>query len=124
MQSHMEATLREGIVCSLQGAMADLVCYLGMHAPVSEYINKLELKDGTAVSFDVLIQMFYKLQQGMMEKVPIDVTQLEGVLNVVQQEYPHMLSVGKVLNHLRDCLFHGLHKQLYDSVHYLYDTKG
>ena len=32
-----------------------------------------------------------------------------------------MLSVREVQQHLRDCLFHGLHKQLHDSMHYLYD---
>ena len=38
-------------------------------------------------------------------------TKLEGVLNVAQQEYPNMLSKGKVQKHLGDCLFHGLQKQ-------------
>ena len=34
MQSHMEATLREGIVWSLHRDVADLVQYLGLQAPV------------------------------------------------------------------------------------------
>ena len=29
--------------------------------------------------------------------------------------------MGKVQKHLRDCLFHGLHKELCNSMHYLYD---
>ena len=86
--------------------MADLVWYLGLHAPVSGKINKLELMYGTVASFDVLMQNFYKLQWGKIEKVPVYVTQLEGVLNAVQQEYHNMLSAGKVQKHLRDCLFH------------------
>ena len=32
-----------------------------------------------------------------------------------------MLSASKVQQHLRDWLFHGLHKQLCNSMHYLYD---
>ena len=108
MQSHTEATLREGIVNSLWGATADLVQYLGLHAPVSDIINKLELIYGTIASFNILVQNFYKLNQGKMEKVPVCMTQLEGEMNAVKQEYPNMLTVGKVQKHLRDCLFHGL----------------
>ena len=96
MQSHKETTLREGIVCSLWGAMVNLVQYLGLHAPVSYIINKLELVYGTIASFDILMQNFYKLQQGRMERVPVYMTQSEGELNVVQQEYPNMLHMGKV----------------------------
>ena len=62
MQSHTEATLREGIVCLLWGAMVELVQYLGPHAPVSDIINMLELIYGTIASFDTQMQNFYKLQ--------------------------------------------------------------
>ena len=72
-------------------------------------------------SFDILMQDFYELQQGKTEKVTLYVTQLEGALDVIQQEYPMMLSTGEVQQHLRDHLFHGICKQLYDSMHYLYD---
>ena len=87
--------------------MAELVQYLGPQAPVSEILNKLELIHGTVASFDILMQNFYKLTQGKTEKVPVYVTFLEGVLNVVQQEYPTMLSVSKVQQHLRDVSFIG-----------------
>ena len=49
------------------------------------------------------------------------VTQLEGALNVAWQEYQMMLSTSEVQEHLRDCIFQGLHKQLHDSMCYLYD---
>ena len=58
---------------------------------------------------------------GLQTPVSETVSKLEGALNVVQQEYPMMLSMSEVQNHLRDDLFHRLHKQLYDSMHYLYD---
>ena len=51
-----------------------------------------------------------------MEKVPVYVTQW-GALNVVQQEYFNMLSVGKVQKHLR----YQVHKQLHNLMHYLHD---
>ena len=56
-----------------------------------------------------------------MEKVTLYVTQLEGALNAVWQEYTMMLSASEVQQHLRDHLCHGLHKQLHNSMHYLCD---
>ena len=101
--------------------MADPVWYLGLQSPVSEIINKLELIYGTVASFDILKQSFYKLQQGKMEKLLVHVTHLEGMVNVVQQEYPMIVRAIKVQKQLRDCLFHGLHKKLCNSMYYLYD---
>ena len=67
---------------------------------------------GTVASFDSLMQFFCKLQQGKTEKVAVIVTQLEQVLNLVQQEYPIMLSASEVQNHLRDHLFFVSYKQV------------
>ena len=58
----------------LGGAMTDLVQCLGPQAPVAEIINKLELVYGTVASFDILMQIFYKLQQGKTETVMLYVT--------------------------------------------------
>ena len=52
---------------------------------VSEMIKRLELVYGTMASFDILMQNFYKLQQGKTEKLTVHVTQLEGVLNTVHR---------------------------------------
>ena len=95
-QSHNEVTLQEGMLQSLHEATATLVQYLGLQALVSEIINKLELTYGTMASFDILMQKFYKLQQDKAEKVTFFVTCLEGALDVVQQEYPMMLSASQV----------------------------
>ena len=61
IQSHTEVTIWEGMVWSIHGTMANLVWYLGPQALVSEIINKLELVHGTMTSFDILMQIFYKL---------------------------------------------------------------
>ena len=74
MQSHMEVTLKVGIVKSFCRASADLVQYLGLQALVAEIINKLEHVYGTVASFDILLQFFCKLQQGKTEKVTLYVT--------------------------------------------------
>ena len=73
-QCDAKSSRGKGLVHSLWRAMADLVQYLGLHAPVSDIINKLELVYGTIATFDVLIQNFYKLHQRRMEKVPVSVT--------------------------------------------------
>ena len=71
MQNHTEVTLWEGIVWSLHRTTADLVQYLGLQALVAEIINKLEHAYGTMVSFDILMQKFYRLQQSKVEKVTL-----------------------------------------------------
>ena len=101
--------------------MAALLHYLGLQALVIEIIKKLELVYGTMASFDILMKRFDKLQQGKTEKVTLYISQLEGALNAVQQEYMTMLSGSEVQQHLRDFIFHGLHKPLHDSMCYLYD---
>ena len=49
------------------------------------------------------------------------VTQLEGAMIAVQQEYPMMLIMSKVKKCLRVCLFHEFYNPLHDSMHYSYD---
>ena len=88
---------------------------------MAEILHKLELVYGTMASFNILMQKFYKEQWGKTGKVPGYVTHKEGVLNAAQQEYAMMLSMTEVQKHLRDCFFHRLHKQLHDSMCYLYD---
>ena len=89
---------------------------------MEETINKLELVYGTMASFDVLMQIFISYNMVRWEKVTLYVTNWRGAQNVVQQEYLMMLSASEVQQHIRDCLFHGLYKQLCDSMCYLYDT--
>ena len=66
------------------------------------------------------MQNFYNLKQGRTEKVTLYVTNWRGALNVVQQEYPTMLSANEVQQLLMDQSFLGLCKQLQDSMCYLY----
>ena len=49
------------------------------------------------------------------------ITQLEGALNAVWQEYLTILSASEVQQHLMYWFFMGLHKQLHNSMNYLYD---
>ena len=89
---------------------------------MEEKIKKLELVYCTMASFNILMQNFYKLQQGKTEKVKLYVNQCERALNAVHHEYLTMLSVSKVKKYLRYCLIYVPCKQLCNSMCYLYDV--
>ena len=73
----LESVVRESIMQSLRGAVADMACYIGPTAAVSESLEKLSVIFCTVVSFDVLMQNFYKISQGN-EKVPSFCDQVGG----------------------------------------------
>ena len=77
-----ESVVHESIMWSLKGAAADMACYMGPTAGVSDILGKLSVIFGTVASFVVLMQNFYKISQGN-EKVPSFATQLEGTLNQI-----------------------------------------
>ena len=64
-----ESVVRESIMQSLKRAAADMACYMGPTAGVSESLEKVSVIFGTIASFDMLMQNFYKISQGN-EKVP------------------------------------------------------
>ena len=76
-----ELVVRESIVRSLKGVVADMAWYMGPIASISEILQKLTVIFGTVVSLNVLMQNFYKVTQGNHEKVPPFATRLEGTLN-------------------------------------------
>ena len=116
-----ESVVRESIMQSLQGAAADIACYMGPTASVCEILEKLSVIFGTVMSFDVLMQNFYKISQGN-EKVPSFVTRLEGTLNQIRIKCPGRIANHEVSTHLKDQLFHGVKKHVRDSVWYLYSN--
>ena len=61
---YLESVVRESIMWSLKGAVADMACYIGPTASVSKILEKLLVIFGTVTSFDVLMQNFYKISQG------------------------------------------------------------
>ena len=73
-----ESVLWESIVRLLKGAVADMAWYMGPTANVSHILQNLTIIFSTVVSFDVLMQNFYKVTQGNHEKVPSIATRLKG----------------------------------------------
>ena len=76
---YLESVVWESIVRSLKGAAADMGRYMGPTASVSNILQKLTVIFGTVMSFDVLLQNFYKVIQGNHEKVPSFTTRLVGL---------------------------------------------
>ena len=93
---------------------------MGPTASVSEILEKLLVIFGTVVSFDVLMQNFYKITQGGSEKVPSFATRLEGTLNQIRIRCPRRIANCKVPWHLKEQLFHRVKKLVRDSIRYLY----
>ena len=76
------------------------------------------------MSFDVLMQNFYKVTQSTHEKVPSFATRLEGTLNQIRLQCPRRIMDWEVQQHLKDHLFHGLHKHIRDLIQYFYSNPG
>ena len=83
---YLESVVRESIMRSLKGAVADMACYMG--TIVSKILEKLSVIFGTVASFDVLMQNFYKITQGSSEKVPSFATRFKGTLNQIRLRCP------------------------------------
>ena len=96
-----ESVVRESIMQSLKGAVADMARYMGPTAGVSKILEKLSVIFSTVASFDVLMQIFYKISQGN-EKVPSFATKLEGTLNQIQIQCPSRIANCEVPGHLKD----------------------
>ena len=118
---YLESVVRESIIQSLKGAVADMAHYMGPTASVSKILEKLSVIFGTVTSFDVLMQNFYKISQGN-EKVPSFVTKLKGTLNQIRIQCPSRIANHEVPGHLKDQLFHRVKKHVRDSVRYLYSN--
>ena len=118
---YLESVVRESIMWSLKGAVADMARYMGPTASVSKILKKLLVIFGTVMSFDVLMQNFYKISQGN-EKVPSFVTKLEGTLSQIRIQCPGRIANCEVQGHLEDQLFHGVKKHVRDSMRYLYSN--
>ena len=53
-----------------EGAVADMDGYMGPTTSVTHILKALAVIFGTVVSFDILMQNFYKVAQGTMRRSP------------------------------------------------------
>ena len=96
--------------------------YMGPTASLSKMLPKLTVIFGTVASFDVLMQKFHKVTLGNHKKVPSFTTRVEGTLNQIRLKCPRRIADCKVACHLKDWLFHGVHKHIRDSIRYLHSN--
>ena len=68
----------ESTVKLLKGAVVDMAQYMGPTTSMAHALQKLTIIFGTMVSFNIMMQNFYKVMQGNHEKVPSFATRLEG----------------------------------------------
>ena len=99
---YLKSVVRESIMRYLKGAAPDMAHYMGPTASVSEILEKLSVIFGTVVSFNVLMQNFYKITQQGNEKVPSFATRLEGTLNQIRIRCPRRIANHEVPWHLKE----------------------
>ena len=80
---YLESVVQESFVRSLKGAAADMSWYMGPTTSVAHILQKLAVIFGTMVSFNILMQNFYKVTKGNHEKVTSFAMRLEGTLNQI-----------------------------------------
>ena len=94
---------------------------MGATASVAHILQKLLFIFSMVASFDVLIQNFYKVKQGYIEKVPSFAMRLEGTLNQIRLQWPGGMKDLEVQQHLKKC-FSMESGNTYVTVSYLYST--
>ena len=112
--------MREGIQLSLRGAAAETVRNLGPDVPLDTIIKKFTIAYGNVKSFDLLMWDFYHADQGEEEYIPSFATQVEGLLSQIHNKFPDKLTHPEEQRLLKDCLFHGCKKSIWDSVKYCF----
>ena len=63
---------------------------------------------------------FYHADQGEEETIPSFATWIEGLLSQIRDRFPDQLPHQEEQRLLKDCLFHGCKKSIWDSVKYCF----
>ena len=66
-KTYSDSALREGIQCSIRGAVADTVRNMGPDVPLDTILKKFTIVYGNVKSFDLLMRDFYCADQGEEE---------------------------------------------------------
>ena len=119
-KTYSDSALREGIHHSLRGAAADTVRNMGPDVPLDTIIKKFAIVYGNVKSFDLLMWDFYRADQGEEESIPSFATQVEGLLSQICDKFPEKLTPPEEQRLLKDPLFHGCKKSIWDSVKYCF----
>ena len=119
-KTYSDSALREGIQHSLRGVAADTMRNLGSDVPLDTIIKKFTIVYGNVKSFDLLMPDFYHTDQGEEESIPSFATWVEGLLSQIHNRFKEKLTHPEEQRLLKDCLFHGCKKSIWDSVKYCF----
>ena len=115
-----DSALREGLQHSLKGAAADTVRNMGPDVPLDTIIKKFTIVYGNVKSFGLLMRDFYSADQKEEESIPSFAIRVEGLLSQIHDKYPEKLTYPEEQRLLKDRLFHGCKKSIWDSVKYCF----
>ena len=107
----------EGIIGSLKGDMADMVWFFGPAPSIKAIFDKLDSLYSSVSTFDIMMQGFYRESQGRSESFAHHITRLEGKLNEIQVKQPNQASEAETTGYIWDCLFYGLRKPPWKTIH-------
>ena len=119
-KTYSDSALSEGMQQSLRAAAADTVRNLGPDVPFDTSIKKFTIVYGNVKSFDLLMWDFYCADQGEEESVPSFATWVEGLLSQIHDRFLEKHTHPEEQRLLKDCLFHGCKKSIWDSVKYCF----
>ena len=75
---------------------------------------------GNVKSFDLLKRDFYCADRGEEESIPSFATRMEGLLSQIRDKFPEKFTHTEEQRLLKDRLFHGCKKIVWDSVKYCF----
>ena len=113
--------VRAAINKSCVGDVADAICCLPPMAALDDVFEKFKWLCGSVEFFNTLMQEFYRIVQGKIEKVQTFVHHLERALKAIKQQHPYAITKEEGTKHLEDCLFHELKLNIHNALHYMYD---
>ena len=78
------------------------ICCLSPGTTLNDIIEKCKWLYGSVESFDILMQEFYRIIQGKIERVQGFTLHLKWALKVIKQQHPHAMTEEEGENHLKD----------------------
>ena len=93
---------------------------MGPNVPLDTILKKFTIVYGNVKSFDLLMRDVYHADQGEEESIPSFATRMEGLLSWIRDKYLEKFTHPEKQRLLKDQLFHGCKKSIWDSVKYCF----
>ena len=116
LKSCMAGAVRIAIIQLVQGEVREFTTAVGFEESVEMLLEKVEDRFRENWTTDGLEQDFYKITQGKNEKVRQFAGRLEAQFRKLKEKVPGCYDKRM----LKECLFHGMHQQLKDSIWFCY----